>query len=331
MSRGRWVDGAWTSISRKSEAVVDTATAFSLSPRIQYATYALLFLVGLGMRLVRLGDQAVHHDESLHGYFGYQIAIGNEYEHSPLTHGMFLFELIAGVFFLFGDSDFTLRLGMVLFGSALILVPLLLRSQLGDTGALLTSVMLTFSPALFYFSRFARNDILMALFIALLAVAMWRYIEERRYRWFYIAAGLIAISMATKESAYIFVVIFAAYFSWVTRYEIRDILLGNMRLSEISPAGHILVLLVALSAPFFAAGIAVFQDLIGLTLAAVEGNSECTNWSARRQHSYRGCGGCHAVGVRRGRCNWRVVELAAVLGRVGYILGDLRGDHDEFR
>ena len=265
------MDGAWTSVSRTTDAVAEVATGFSLSPRFQYATYALLFLVGLGMRLVRLGDQAVHHDESLHGYFGYQIAIGNEYEHSPLTHGMFLFELIAAMFFLFGDSDFTLRLGMVLFGSALILVPLLLRRQLGDTGALLTSVMLTFSPALFYFSRFARNDILMALFIALLAVAIWRYIEERRYRWFYISAAVLAVSMATKESAYIFVVIFAAYLAWVTRYEIRDILLGNMRLSEISPAGHILVLLVALSAPFFAAGIAIFQDLVGLTLAAVEG------------------------------------------------------------
>ena len=271
VQRVRWVDGAWTSFSRKTETVVESATAFSLSPRLQYAIYALLFLVGMGMRLVRLGDQAVHHDESLHGYFAYQIAIGNEYEHSPLTHGMFLFELIAGMFFLFGDSDFTLRLGMVLFGSALILVPLLLRKQLGDTGALLTSAMLTFSPALFYFSRFARNDILMALFIAVLVVAMWRYIEERRYRWFYIVAAILAISMATKESAYIFVVIFAAYFAWVTRYEIRDILLGTMKLSEISPAGHILVLLVALSAPFFAPGIAIFQDLVGLTLAAVEG------------------------------------------------------------
>ena len=251
--------------------MVDTATEFSISPRFQYAAYALLFLVGLGMRLVRLGDQAVHHDESLHGYFGYQIAIGNEYEHSPLTHGMFLFELIAGIFFLFGDSEFTLRLGMVLFGSALILVPLLLRKQLGDVGALLTSVMLTFSPALFYFSRFARNDILMAVFIALLVVAMWRYVEERRYRWFYISAAVLGLSMATKESAYIFVVIFAAYFAWVTRYEIRDVLLGNMKLSEISPSGHILVLLIGLSAPFYAAGIALFQDLLGLTLAAVEG------------------------------------------------------------
>ena len=269
--RAGWVDGAWTTVSRTSATVVDAATEFSISPRVQYATYAILFLVGLGMRLVRLGDQAVHHDESLHGYFGYQIAIGNEYQHSPLTHGMFMFELIAGVFFLFGDSEFTLRLGMVMFGSALILLPMLLRKQLGDMGALLTAVMLTFSPALFYFSRFARNDILMAVFIALLVVAIWRYIEEKRYRWFYIAAAVLGISMATKESAYIFVVIFAAYFAWVTRYEIRDVLLGNMKLSEISPSGHILVLLVGLSAPFYAAGIGLFQDVFGLTLAAVEG------------------------------------------------------------
>ncbi len=272
-ARGGWVDGGWTAFSKAPRSVVDTATqvAFSFSPRVQYTIYALLFLVGLGMRLVRLGDMAVHHDESLHGYFGYQIAIGNEYNHTPLTHGMFLFELIAGVFFLFGDSEFTLRLGMVLFGSALILVPLLLRGQLGDIGALLTSVMLTFSPALFYFSRFARNDILMAFFVALLVVAMWRYIVEQRFRWFYIAAAVLGLAMATKETAYIFVVIFAAYFAWVTRYEIREIILGNMKLSEISPAGHILVLLVGLSAPFYAAGIALFQSLFGLTLAAVEG------------------------------------------------------------
>ena len=269
--RAGWVDGAWTTVTRTSATVVDTATELSISPRIQYGIYAALFLIGLGMRLVRLGDQAVHHDESLHGYFGYQIAIGNEYEHSPLTHGMFLFELIAAMFFLFGDSEFTLRLGMVLFGAALIPMPLLLRKQLGDVGAILTSIMLTFSPALFYFSRFARNDILMALFIALLVVAMWRYIEEQRHRWLYIAAAVLGFSMATKETAYIFVVIFAAYFAWATRYELRDILLGHMKLNEISPQGHILVLLVGLTAPFYVAGIALFQDLFGLTLAAVEG------------------------------------------------------------
>ena len=269
--RAGWVDGAWTTVTRTSATVVDTATELSISPRLQYGIYAALFLIGLGMRLVRLGDQAVHHDESLHGYFGYQIAIGNEYEHSPLTHGMFLFELIAAMFFLFGDSEFTLRLGMVLFGAALIPMPLLLRKQLGDVGAILTSVMLTFSPALFYFSRFARNDILMAFFIALLVVAIWRYIEEQRHRWLYIAAAVLGFSMATKETAYIFVVIFAAYFAWATRYELRDILLGHMKLNEISPQGHILVLLVGLTAPFYVAGIALFQDLFGLTLAAVEG------------------------------------------------------------
>ena len=311
--------------------MVDTATEFSLSPRFQYAAYALLFLVGLGTRLVRLGDQAVHHDESLHGYYGYQIAIGNEYEHSPLTHGMFLFELIAGMFFLFGDSEFTMRIGMVLFGSALILVPLLLRKQLGDVGALLTSVMLTFSPALFYFSRFARNDILMAVFIALLVVAMWRYVEERRYRWFYISAAVLALSMATKESAYIFVVIFAAYFAWVTRYEIRDVLLGNMKLSEISPSGHILVLLIGLSAPFYAAGIGLFQDLLGLTLAAVEGTPGVPTGAPDGSMATAVAAIFTSARVRGWSGDRGLVELASFLGCTCDFLGDLRGHHDELR
>ncbi len=275
-TRARWVDGGWVTraraaTTRKAEAVAEAATEFSFSPRVQYALYAALFLVGLGMRLVRLGDQAVHHDESLHGYFAYKISIGDDYAHSPLTHGMFLFELIAGIFLLFGDSEFTMRLGMVLFGSALILVPILMRRQLGDLGALLTSVMLTFSPALFYFSRFARNDILMAVFIAILVVALWRYTEEQRMRWLYIAAAALSLAMATKESIYIFVVIFAAYFAWVARYEIRSVLLGHMKLSEIGPYGHVVVLLIGLSAPFYAVSVGLFQDLIGLTLAAHEG------------------------------------------------------------
>ena len=218
-----------------------------------------------------LGEWAVHHDESLHGYYGYQLSIGNDYKHSPLTHGMFLFQLIGATFLLFGDSEFTLRLSMVLIGSALILTPWFLRKHLGDIGAIVTAVLLTFSPALFYFSRFARNDILMALFAALMVIGIWRYIDERRPRWLYLTVGVFAVSMATKESAYILVVIFGAYLAWVSRYEIRDVILGNMRLSEVGPYGQLLVVLAAISAPFFAAGFSVFQHLFGVTLAAVEG------------------------------------------------------------
>ena len=198
-------------------------------------------------------------------------------------------------------------------------------------GALLTSVMLTFSPALFYFSRFARNDILMALFIAVLVVAMWRYIEEQRHRWFYIAAAALAFSMATKESAYIFVVIFAAYFAWTTRYEIIDVLLGHKKLSEISPQGHLLVLLIGLTAPFYAVSIAIFQDLFGLTLAAVEGTPGVVTGAPDGSTATAVAAGftllVFGVGVAIGAWwNWRRFWVALAI-----FLGDLCRGHDQIR
>ena len=49
-----------------------------------------------------------------------------------------------------------------LFGSLLVGLPYFLRDYLGRMAALLAGVMLTFSPTLLYFSRFGRNDIIMA-------------------------------------------------------------------------------------------------------------------------------------------------------------------------
>ena len=123
-------------------------------------------------------------------------------------HGMFLFEIVAGSFFLFGDNEFTMRLPMALFGTGLVLIPLLLRRHLGDSGALITAVLLSFSPAIFYYGRFARNDIFMAVFALLMVVAMFRYMDTRRSLWLFVLAGLMALAAATKETAYILAVIF---------------------------------------------------------------------------------------------------------------------------
>lgn len=132
------------------------------------------------MRVYDLGSRAVHHDESLHGYFAFQIFNGAGYDHNPLMHGMFLFHSIATSFFLFGDGEASLRLPMALFGVGLVLVPLILKPRLGQFGALAAAFLLTFSPAFLYYSRFARNDIFMAVFTLALVGAMWRYLDEKK-------------------------------------------------------------------------------------------------------------------------------------------------------
>ena len=247
--------------------------------------YIGLVSVALAMRLYDLGGRAVHHDESLHGYFAYQLFTGGGYDHNPLMHGMFLFHSMAASFFLFGDNEFSMRIPMALFGSGLVLVPLILKPRIGQLGSLAASLMLAFSPSMLYYSRFARNDIFMAVFALALVGVMWRYIDERKNRWLYIGAGIIALGFTTKETQYIVIALLIAYLVTQVWREIRDWLYARKSLNEFSPSASFLVLIATLTLPLCAAGIAIFQKMAGITLAAedgvpglVTGSPEGTGW-----------------------------------------------------
>jgi uncharacterized protein (TIGR03663 family) len=282
-SAGRWINGRWvtgpvdsiaesrTTSGTPSSQHSDSTKGISIPFRIEYSIYAVLVLIALAMRLYDLGGRAVHHDESLHGYFAYQIFNGGGYDHNPLMHGMFLFHSIATSFFLIGDSDFSMRLPMALFGAGIVLVPLLLKPRIGQVGALAAGLFLAFSPSLLYYSRFARNDIFMAVFTLALVGVMWRYMDERRNRWLYIAAGLVAVGFATKETQYIVIALIGGYLFTQVWKELRDWLYARRSLHEFSPEASFFVLLTTLSLPLLAAGVAIFQNLLGVTLAAEDG------------------------------------------------------------
>ena len=153
----------------------------------------------------------MHHDESLHALYSYNLAVGDGYRHDPMMHGPFQMEATAGLFLLLGDSDFTARLLYALAGTVLVALPFFLRNRLGRTGALLVAVMLAASPAMFYFSRFARNDILMAVWTLGLVIAMWRFLDEGKTRYLFWVSGLLALAFATKESAYVITTILGSY------------------------------------------------------------------------------------------------------------------------
>ncbi len=177
----------------------------------EWAAYGVLLLVAAAMRLYELGTRALHHDESLHSFYSWKLSSGDGFVHNPLLHGPFQFEANAAIFFIFGDSDFTSRLLYAVAGTVLVALPFFFRSRLGKLGALFTSVMLAFSPAMLYFSRFARNDILMAVFALGLVICIWRYIDEGKHRYIYIAAALLALAFASKETAYLITALFGLY------------------------------------------------------------------------------------------------------------------------
>ena len=180
------------------------------NPRIsitwELAAYTLLFASALILRLWDLGSRALHHDESLHARFAYDLFAGNGFEHTPVLHGPLQFFGTAFAYLVSGGaSDVSARILPALLGTALVLVPFFLRRQLGTVGALAIAALLAFSPTLLYFSRFARNDIWIAVFTLVLIVAIWRYLADQRHRYLYLIAGVLALSFATKETTFLFV------------------------------------------------------------------------------------------------------------------------------
>ncbi len=170
-----------------------------------------LFALSLVLHLWNVGARASHHDESQHDAFSYYWASGGSYEHNPLLHGPLQFHVIAFIFKVFGDTDFTARLYHGVMGSVLILTPLLLRRWLGNTGTVLTAVFLLISPSLLYYSRFARNELPVAVFTVMMFAGAWQYRHDRRLRWLLVMSAGYALLVASKETSYITAAVLLLY------------------------------------------------------------------------------------------------------------------------
>ena len=214
-----------------------------------FVAFLLLALVALVLRLWELDGRTMHYDEAIHVHFAWKLSQGKEFIHSPWMHGPFQVELTALIFAILGDTEFTARLAYVLFGTALVGLPYFLRDHIGRSGAVIASVMLTLSPSLLYFSRFGRNDILMAFFATALLVLMWRYLHEGKDRYLYWSAAVLAFMFASKETAYMIVLIYGGIMFLLAAPELAPTALGRIRLSQLTgPAGFFL-LLITLTLP----------------------------------------------------------------------------------
>lgn len=195
-------------------SAVERALAFRVPLTLEVVLYALVISVAVLLRTWDLGSRALHHDESIHAQWSWGLLQGN-YRHSPIFHGPFYYHFQAAVFFLFGANDYTSRLSAAMAGTAVVMLPLLLRRWLGPLGTFAAVAFLAFSPTLVYFSRFFREDIYMAAFTLLMVVAMWRYIDEGRTRWLYIFAAGFTGNVLTKEGSFL---VFAAMLVYLDLY-----------------------------------------------------------------------------------------------------------------
>ncbi|MCG8349564.1 MAG: TIGR03663 family protein [Chloroflexales bacterium] len=182
----------------------------SFALTVEQCIYLIIGVVALLAHVWGLGDRALHHDETLHAAYSWTLFTGGGYIHDPLLHGPFLYHIGALFYFLFGDNDFTARLSAALFGTALTLLPYLVRRELGRPAALIASMYLLLSPAFLYVGRFFRHDIYSIFFEMLVFVAVVRYASTRRPRWLYIGVAAFGLMLVNQETSYLFLLIMGA-------------------------------------------------------------------------------------------------------------------------
>lgn len=187
-----------------------TAQTQLWSISIEQLVYLGLGLLALLTHLWGLGDRALHHDETLHAAYSWYLYVGRGYIHDPLLHGPLLYHIGALIYWIFGDSDFTSRLGPALTGTALTLTPYLIRREIGRPAALFAAIYLLISPVFLYYGRFIRHDIYSLLCEMLVFVAIVRYASTRRSHWLYTGAVAFALMWVNQETTYLFVLIMAA-------------------------------------------------------------------------------------------------------------------------
>jgi uncharacterized protein (TIGR03663 family) len=193
-----------------------------------------LLVVALFLRVWGLGDRPPHHDEAIHCDFAYTLLTQGTYRYDPTYHGPLIYYVLAPLFALFGPTTAVGRLYPTLTGLALVALPLALRRRLGAGGAFWSGVLLAISPIMLYYSRFAREDLPVALYTAL-ALTLFLLVRRNGWKpipWIGVAAAGHAVM---KETIYVTLPLLglAAYvvalrdgvwasvrraFNWIDRY-----------------------------------------------------------------------------------------------------------------
>jgi len=186
---------------------------------VEHWLWILLVAAAFIMRIWDVGHRAMHHDESMHAFYGWTLFEGGGYHYDPMLHGPFQFHAIALMDFLFGPSDATARLTAVICGSGIVLATWWLRPYLGKLGAFIAGVLFTISPSFLYFSRFAREDIYVTFFTYLMVVGMFGWLASRKPRFIYLLFAATALAFATKESTFITLFIFGSFLILVLLWE----------------------------------------------------------------------------------------------------------------
>ncbi|MBB6645277.1 flippase activity-associated protein Agl23 [Halobellus ruber] len=164
--------------------------------------------VALALRLVALGGRIFHWDEGRVGYWILRYHETGVHSYRPIVHGPFLPIVNDWLFAFLPVSDFAARLPVAVVGGLVPLVVWLFRERLRRTELLALAALLALNPIAVYYSRFMRNDVLVAVFAVAALGFVVRGFDTGRLRYAFPAAASLGLAFTTKENAILYVLCF---------------------------------------------------------------------------------------------------------------------------
>jgi hypothetical protein len=174
---------------------------------VELLLFVLIMGIALTLRLWRLGAYPLSDVEAQQGLGAWRLYQGSAPEaalYSPL-----LVSLNTLTFFLFQDSEFTVRLASALLGLALVLLPLTFWRQLGRPVVLFTSALLAISPIALYLSRTVNGEIAVVVGALMIVSGFFNWLVDGQRSWLYLLAGGLALLLVAGPMAYTIIVIFS--------------------------------------------------------------------------------------------------------------------------
>lgn len=163
-------------------------------------------VLALAVRVIFLGSRVAHFDEGRVAYWAWHYGETGNFAYRYIIHGPFIQHVDRWLFALIGPSDFSMRLPVAVVGGLLPLSALLLRDHLGRGEIVSLALLFTLDPALIYYSRFMRSDVLVAAFMFTAFAVLVRLYDTRKPRYMYAAAVFLALGFASKENALVYIV-----------------------------------------------------------------------------------------------------------------------------
>ncbi|MBW8010089.1 MAG: TIGR03663 family protein [Chloroflexi bacterium] len=188
----------------KQTTWLDRSLLSSIKFNWELVIFSTILILVVISRFYDLDSRVMSHDESLHTYYSWLLSRGGSFSHTPMMHGPFQFHVVALSYFMFGDSDFTARIPVVL--ASILAIGFLwnYRSYLGRIGTLVAAGMFLISPYLLYYGRYVRNEAFVVLFGIITIWAILKHLETGENRFLYYLTAAASLHFTTKETSFIY-------------------------------------------------------------------------------------------------------------------------------